>query len=103
MLNLLGVTTLIEGIELTGLPEYYLVGVSTINCRLYSECRFRGTDSRSCADYPGRSYFDEYNDERDGSNLSSRMSFNRVKHRLGLFPGDQSVVSGYNERVNSVD
>ena len=45
----------------------------------------------------------ECNDERDRANWSSRMSFSRVKHRLGLFPGDQSVASGYNERVNSVD
>ena len=46
---------------------------------------------------------DECNDERDGSNWSSRMSFSRVKHGLGLFPGDQSAASGYNERVNSVE
>ena len=41
MLNLLGVTTVIEGTELTGLPECYLARVSTISCRLYSECRFQ--------------------------------------------------------------
>ena len=32
VLNLLGVTPVIEGTELTGLPEYYLVGVSTVRC-----------------------------------------------------------------------
>ena len=57
VLNLLGVTPVIEGTELTGLPEYYLVGVSTVSCRLYSEFRFRDTDSRSCAGYPGQSCF----------------------------------------------
>ena len=31
LLNLLGVTPVIEGTEPTGLPEYYLVGVSTIS------------------------------------------------------------------------
>ena len=46
---------------------------------------------------------DDCNDERDGSNCSSQMSFSRVKHILGLFPGDQSAASGYNERVNSVE
>ena len=35
VLNLLGVTTVIEGAEPTGLPEYYLVGVSTVRYRLY--------------------------------------------------------------------
>ena len=46
---------------------------------------------------------DNCNDERDGSNWSSRMSFSRVKHGLGLFPRDQYAASGYNERVNSVE
>ena len=45
---------------------------------------------------------DDCNDERDGSDWSSRMLFSRVKHELGLFPRDQPIVSGYNERVNSV-
>ena len=31
LLNLLGVTPVIGGTEPTGLPEYYLVGVSTIS------------------------------------------------------------------------
>ena len=45
----------------------------------------------------------DYNDERDGANWSSRMSFSRVKHGLGLFLGSQSATSGYNECVNSVE
>ena len=53
VLNLLVGTPVIEGTEHTGLLEYYLVGVSTVSSRLFSECRFRGTDFRSCADYPG--------------------------------------------------
>ena len=48
-------------------------------------------------------FSDECNDERDISNWSSQMLFNRVKHRLGLFPGAQSAKSGYNKRVNSVE
>ena len=46
---------------------------------------------------------DDYNDERDVVNWSSRISFGRVKHGLGLFPGDQSATSGYDEHVNSVE
>ena len=57
VLNFLGVTPVIEGIEPIALPEYYLVGVSLVRCRLYSECRFLDTDFRSCADYLGRSCF----------------------------------------------
>ena len=44
LLNLLGVTLVIEGTEPTGLPEYYRVGVSMVSFRLYAECRFRDTD-----------------------------------------------------------
>ena len=44
----------------------------------------------------------DFNDERDGDNWSSRMSFNRVKHGLGLLPRAQSATSGCNERMNSI-
>ena len=53
LLRFLGVTPVIEGTEPAGIPKCYLVGVSTISFRLSSECRFRDTYSRSCADYPG--------------------------------------------------
>ena len=43
------------------------------------------------------------NDERDGANWSSRISFSRVKHGLGLFPEDQSATGGYDERVNIIE
>ena len=38
------------------------------------------------------------NDERDGSNWSSRMSISRVKRELGLLSRDRSAPSGYNGR-----
>ena len=44
VLNLLGVTPVIEQTEPTDLPEYYLVRVSTVSFRLFSECRFRDND-----------------------------------------------------------
>ena len=37
MLKLLGVSTLIEGTEPAGLPEYYLVGVGTVSGQFYFE------------------------------------------------------------------
>ena len=42
------------------------------------------------------------NNERVRVDWSSRTSFSRMKHGLGLFLGDQSTTSGYNERVNSI-
>ena len=41
---------------------------------------------------------DDCSDERDGSNWSSRMSINRMKHELGLLSWDRSATSGYNGR-----
>ena len=102
-MNLIGVTPVIEGTEPTSLPEYYLVGVSRVSFRLFFECRFRDTDFQDYVSIiQADPASDDCNDERDGSNWSSRMSFNQVKHRLGLLPGDQSAASGYNEQVNSV-
>ena len=43
------------------------------------------------------------NDERDGADWSSQISWSRMKHVLGLFPGPQSAMSGYYEKVNSVE
>ena len=100
LLNLLRVTPVIRATEPTGLSEYYRVEVSPVSFRLYVECRFRDTDEVPIIQADSAS--DDCNDERDGSNWSSRMSFNRVKHELGLFPRDQLVTSVYNERVNSV-
>ena len=85
MLNLLRVTPVIEGTEPTSLPEYYLVRVSTISCRLYSECRFRDTDSRSCVDYLGRSYF-----AREGTGALDR-AIEAVVGTIGRFSGKDAT------------
>ena len=43
------------------------------------------------------------NDERDGVDWSSQMSFSRIKHGLELFPRAHAGTSDYDERVNNVD
>ena len=93
-------TPVARGTEPTGLPEYYRVGVSTVSFRFYAECRFRDTDYVSIV--YADSALDDCNDERDGSNWSSRMSVSRMKHEFELLHGDQSAASGYNARVNNV-
>ena len=100
---MLRLTTVIVEREATSLPEYYLVGVSTFRYRFYLNADFEVPIPDLVPIIKADPTSDGCNDERDGSNWSSRMSFSQVKHRLGLFPGDQSATNGYNERVNSIE
>ena len=73
---MLGVTTVIVETEFTGLPEYFLLGVRKIVCRLYSEADFEITIPDHVPIIQADPTSDDCNDERDGANWSSRMSFN---------------------------
>ena len=103
VLNLLGVTMVIEGIEPIGLLEYYLVIMSTVNCQFYLSADFEIPIPDHVPIIQSDPPSGDCNDQRDGANLSSQMSFSRVKHGLGLFPKEQSATSGYDERVNSIE
>ena len=80
VLNLLRVTTVIEGTEPTGLPEYYLVGVSTFRYRFYLNADFEVPIPDHVPIVHAAPASVDSKDWRDRANWSSRISFSRVKH-----------------------
>ena len=48
------------GIKTTGLPEYHLAELSTINSQSYSDCWFEGVDHKLCVIFQANTASSDY-------------------------------------------
>ena len=83
--NLLRVTMETGGTERIGLPKCRLAELRTINRWINSNANFEISIIDFVPFFQANPTSGDYNDERDGADSSSRMSFSQMTHRLGLF------------------